>query len=171
MKTIGSHPGAILFRLGIMVILITILVAVFFTYVADVQKNTERAAITRTRGLINSSLAVVFATYAVQSRMSELNDIDDANPFEFLREYQMLPATYAGEIEHALNDRLKAGWYYQGHLSRVAYKPRYLDENFYFELVLDYDDINQSGRFEMDADAFKGLYFAEIDISKDSEER
>jgi len=162
MKTIGSHPGAILFRLGIMVILIAILVAVFFTYVADVQKNAERAAITRTKGLINSSLAVVFATYAVQSRMSELNDIDDANPFEFLREYQMLPATYAGEIEHALNDQLKPGWYYLKSRRQVTYKPRYLDEVFRFELKLSYQDKNDSGRFEPEIDTFQGIYFQRV---------
>jgi len=162
MKTIGSHPGAILFRLGIMVILIAILAVVFFSYVADVQKNTERAAITRTRGLINSSLAVVFATYAVKSKLDELNELHGANPFAFMSEYQLLPASYGGEIDHGLNDQLKPGWYYLKRRRQVTYKPRYLDEVFRFELKLSYQDKNDSGRFEPEIDSFQGIYFQRV---------
>lgn len=162
MKTIGSHPGAILFRLSITVTLIAILVVVFLSYVAKVEENLERAAILRTKGLINSSLVVVFASYAAQARLDELNDLDGANPFEYLREYQILPPSYMGEIDHGLNDDLAPGWYFQKHLRQVAYKPRYLDGRFRFALVLDYDDTNQSGRFEYGPDTFRGLHFTEI---------
>ncbi len=165
MKTIGSHPGAILFRLSLMVILIAILIVVFFSYVAKVEENLEHAAILRTRGLIDSSLVAVFATYAAKARLDELNDLDGANPFEYLREYQVLPPTYMGEIDHGLNDDLAPGWYYQTHLREVAYKPRYLDESFRFALVLAYDDVNQSGRFETGSDGFQGLHFSEIKTS------
>ena len=43
MKTIGSHPGAILFRLSIMIILIAILMIVFFSYLDDTERELERS--------------------------------------------------------------------------------------------------------------------------------
>ena len=163
MKTIGSHPGAILFRMSIMVILIAILVVVFFSYVDKVRENTERASISRTRAIINSALSIVFATYAVQGRLDDLNDLEGANPFVFLREYKLLPATYVGEIDHGLHDQLAPGWYYLKHIRQVGYKPSHLADSFKFELVLRYGDINQSGRFESGIDVFKGLNFMEFE--------
>ena len=167
MKTIGSHPGAILFRLSVMVILIAVVIFVFFSYVAKVRENAERAAIIRTKGLIDSSLAVVFSTYAAQARLDELNDLNGANPFEFLRQYQLLPQTYVGEIDTGPDDRAKSGWYYQRRLHQVIYKPRYLEQNFRYELLLEYDDLDQSGRFEPGPDHFKGLYFVELADTND----
>ena len=168
MKTIGSHPGAILFRLSLMGILIGILIVVFFSYVAKLEENLEQAAILRTKGLINSSLVAVFATYAAKARLDELNDLNGANPFEYLREYQVLPPTYRGEIDHGLNDELAPGWYYLTQLRQVTYKPRYLDGPFRFALVLAYDDVNQSGRYETGLDAFQGLHFSEIPAPNDN---
>jgi len=163
MKTLGSHPGAILFRMSIMVILIAILIVVFFSYVDKLRENTERASISRTRSIINSSLAVVFATYAVQGRLDDLNDLEGANPFTFLREYKLVPSTYVGEIDHGLNDQLAPGWYYLKGFRQAGYKSRYLGDSFKFALVLRYDDINGSGRFESGVDAFKGLNFMEVE--------
>ena len=42
MNTIGSHPGAILFRLGIMVVLIAIMMMVFLSYVDETEKELEQ---------------------------------------------------------------------------------------------------------------------------------
>jgi hypothetical protein len=162
MKTLGSHPGAILFRMCVMVIVIAILIVVFFTYINKVQKDIELTSIARTRDIINSSLVVAFATYAVQSRMDELNELDGANPFDFLRQYQILPPGYIGETELDSIDPLAPGWYYQKHRKQVVYSSRYLEGSYVYRIVLDYDDSNQSGRFEAEFDGFKGLYFMEI---------
>ena len=162
MKSIGSHPGAILFRMSIMVILIAILMVVFLFYVDKSQKNIELASIFQTRKIINSSLVVMFATYAARGRLDKLNDLDGANPFEILRGYQLLPATYVGEIEHDLNDRLTPGWYYLRHRRQVVYKPLYIEKKFRFELLLKYDDVDGSGHFHPETDKFKGIYFVEV---------
>ena len=113
--------------------------------------------------IINSSLAIVFATYAVEGKLDDLNDLEGANPFVFLRKYKLLPATYVGEIDHGLNDQLAPGWYYLKHLRQVGYKSLHLGDRFNFELVLRYDDINESGRFESGIDVFKGLNFIEVE--------
>jgi hypothetical protein len=88
MNTIGSHPGAIVFRLGIMIILIAIMMAVFFSYLDDTERELERVSVLQTKKIIDSSLVVVFATYAVNNRLGELNDLDGGNPFVFLTRHR-----------------------------------------------------------------------------------
>ena len=85
MNTLGSHPGAILFRLTLMVILIAILIMVFMSYLEDTERELERVSISQTKKIIDSSLAVVYSTYAVNHRLDELNDLEGGNPFEFCR--------------------------------------------------------------------------------------
>jgi len=165
MKTIGSHPGAILFRMSVMVILIAIIIVVFLNYIDRVRENAERAAIIRTKGLIESTLAVVFATYAVEARLDELNELDGANPFDFLREYLALPGTYVGEVESGLGDQHGPGWYYLKRHRQVAYRARYLGDDFRFELKLSYVDANESGRFEPEIDRYQNINFIPVDQS------
>lgn len=159
MNTLGSHPGAILFRLSGMIILIAVLTVIFFSYIDNTEKELERASIEQTRKIIDSALTVVFATYAVKGRLNELNDLDGSNPFVFLREYQMLPSTYQGEIDHDLSENTQPGWYYLKHRKRLGYVSRYLETNFFYSVILNYEDVNQSDRFESGIDKFQNLQF------------
>ena len=162
MNTIGSHPGAILFRLSIMIILIAIMMVVFFRYLDETEKVLELSSIQQTKRIIDSSLAVVFATYATGGRLNELNDIDGGNPFIFLREFEIRPPGYRGQIEEGPVDNLESGWYYLKKDKRVVYKSRYTDKVNYFVVKLNYDDVNQSGSFEQGVDNFKNLLFVEL---------
>jgi len=162
MNTLGSHPGAILFRLSIMFLLIAFLVVVFFNYVDEAEFEIERKSVLQTKKIIDSALAVVFATYAVNHRLGELNDLDGGNPFVFLEEYQMLPPAYVGEIDHDPGADQETGWYYLRHRRTLVYKSLFSDANHYFKVVLNYQDLNQSGSFEFATDKFQGLQFVKI---------
>ena len=159
MNTIGSHPGAIFFRLSAMIILIAILMIVFLSYVDDTERTLERTSILQTKKIIDSSLALVFASYAVNGRLNELNQLDGANPFVFLQEYKILPPGYKGELDTDLSIDVDPGWYYLSHRGVVAYRPYFLDSDRYFSVHLDYEDVDQSGQFERGVDRFKNLYF------------
>ncbi len=163
MSSIGSHPGAILFRLSITIILITIIVTMFFSYLDDTEKALERSAILQTKRIIDSSLALVFATYAVKGRLDDLDQLDGGNPFAFLREYQLLPPAYQGELTRDVSPGLAAGWYYLPHRGQVVYRARYLETDSYFAIVLFYEDRNRSGFFESGKDVFNHLKFVEIE--------
>jgi len=168
MNTLGSHPGAILFRLSVMVILILILIVVFLSYAEDVQIETERASILQTKRIIDSSLAVVFASYAVKGRLDELDDLAETNPFELLGEYRLVPPGYHGSLGGELPDDLEPGWYYLQQRRRVAYRARFLDFDSYFKIALTYDDLNQSGSFESREDRFRSLQFVKTaEISRE----
>lgn len=159
MNTLGSHPGAILFRLSVMIIIIAILVVIFFRYTDSTRKELERQSIMQTKRIIDSSLAVVFASYAVKGRLNELNQIEGANPFVFLREYSLLPVAYRGEAGQSELTHLEPGWYYRKVDGDVVYIPRFLDDVESYAVVLNYDDVNQTRRFEADQDLFRNLQF------------
>ncbi len=162
MNTLGSHPGAIVFRLSVMVIIILILIGVFLSYLDENQKQVERASILQTKRIIDSSLVVVFSTYAVKGRLNDLNQVHESNPFDILMEYQMLPPSYQGVIEHEVSPDLAPGWYYLKHRKRVVYKARFIEVDTYFAVLLDYQDTNGSGRFESSIDNFNNLRFVKI---------
>ena len=162
MNTIGSHPGAIVFRLGVMLILIASLIAVFLDYLDDNQQALERQSILQTKKIIDSSLAVVFASYATSGRLAELDGLDGGNPFQFLRQFEIEPPAYRGEIARDPGADLAPGWYYLTHRREVVYKSFYLPRDSIYRVSLSFDDINQSGRFEPGADRFRGLGFIEV---------
>ena len=57
MNTIGSHPGAIIFRLSLMLIIVLILIVKFFSYVGKSQRSFESASIRQTKTIIDSLFA------------------------------------------------------------------------------------------------------------------
>ncbi|MFV2033210.1 MAG: hypothetical protein ACC663_12000, partial [Gammaproteobacteria bacterium] len=121
MRYIGSHPGAYTFRLIMIVIIVSTLIVAFFRYTDRISIETEKASIQQTVNIINSSLAVVFATYAVKGELDRLNELNGGNPFINLAEYNLTPANYQGELRaENLND-LAPGWYYDGLDRKVIY--------------------------------------------------
>lgn len=160
-RTLGSHPGAIRFRFSIMVVLILILLIFFLNYVDDSGLEIERASMWQTKRTIDSSLTVVFATYAINRKLDGLNQLYGGNPFVFLEEYEMKPANYRGITTRATlaAETKRGGWYYLEDDREVVFVSRYSDEHHYFGLVLDFDDLNHSGAFEAGNDTFKRLAF------------
>ncbi len=159
MKTLGSHPGAILFRLSVMAIIVAILVVIFFRYVDDTRVALERESVLQTKRVIDSALAVAFASFAVDGRLDELNRLDGGNPFAFLEQYRMLPASYRGEIDNGSLAGRDPGWYFDRASGYVVYLPRFQADTEYFRVVLLYEDRNGSGLFEAGEDSFRQLQF------------
>lgn len=141
------------------IILVAILMAVFLSYTNRISIETEKASIQQTKNIINSSLAIVFATYAVKGELGRLNELNDGNPFIHLAEYNLLPATYQGEVRVENLDDLYPGWYYDKLSKKVIYKTYYDEEVYYFSQILNYEDVNKSGRYEPAIDVYQMLNF------------
>ena len=147
MKQISALPGALRFRLVMTIILVIIFMLVFFNYTNRISVAIEKTSIQQTKNIINSTLAVVFANYAVNGELERLNDLRGGNPFEYLEFYSLLPATYRGEIGiDSLEDSLP-GWYYDGGKALALYKAFYDEKVYYFAIELDYRDVDGSGWF------------------------
>jgi hypothetical protein len=162
MKSIGFPPGSNNFRLLIIVILVATLWLFFFNYTNKISIATEKASIQQTKNIINSTLAVVFATYVVKGEMDRLNELNGGNPFEYLEKYDLLPATYQGEIGAENKKFSVPGWYYDGLNGLALYKTFHDDKVYYFILELDYRDVDGSGRFESGIDEYRRLNFRQL---------
>ncbi|MCP4767043.1 MAG: hypothetical protein GY875_12310 [Gammaproteobacteria bacterium] len=145
-----------------MVTLIAILILVFLSYVRDTEKALERSSIQQTKRVIDSSLVVVFSNYAVTGRMDRLHELDGANPFVFLEEFEIRFADYRGELGHDLRPRTEPGWYYLKHRKLVGYKAHFIEKDIYFQVRLFYEDRNQSGNFDYGIDQFEHLSFIPV---------
>ena len=158
MKTIGSYPGANKFRLLMIVIIVGALWSFFFNYTDQISIETEKASIRQTKNIINSSMAVVFATYAVGNQLDHLNELNGGNPFIYMAEYNLLPSTYRGEFKGGDLTDIESGWYYDKSQKKILYKPYYDGAVQYYSLVLEFRDMNNSGRYESKIDEFGRLF-------------
>jgi hypothetical protein len=70
MSTIGSHPGAINFRLSVMVILILLFIYIFLHYAEKAEKAIELQSMQQTQRIINSGLVLNWRTSRVLIRLS-----------------------------------------------------------------------------------------------------
>ena len=159
MKSIGFPPGANNFRLIMIVILVVTMIVVFLRYTDKLSIAIENTSIQQTKNIINSTLAVVFATYAVNGDLGRLNELNGGNPFLQLAQFNLLPTTYQGEIRTENLDDLAPGWYYDKLRMKVIYKTYHDERIIYFSQVLDYRDVNNSGRYEPEIDMYQMLNF------------
>jgi hypothetical protein len=162
MKQISTPPGALKFRLVAIVILVIIFMLVFLNYTNGISASFEKTSVQQTKNIINSTLAVVFATYTVKGELDRLNEVDGGNPFEYLEEYGQLPASYQGEIDIDDLKDSSPGWYYNRANGQVLYKPLYDDQVYYFTIVLDYLDVDNSGGFEANTDEYRRLSLKQL---------
>ncbi len=161
MKSIGSHPGAIAFRLSVMLILIVTFLAVFLRYADEAERTIETQSIRQTQRLVDSALVVAFATYASQGRLGELAALDGADPFVALADFFEHNIRYRGRL---VGDpaALEPGWYYRESSGDLVYLPLHLGQPAYFRLTLLYDDVDGDGDFDFAADRFRALKFLQL---------
>ncbi len=144
------------------VILVIIFILVFFIYTNRIYVTLEKTSIQQTKNIINSTLMVVFAGYTVKGELERLNELNGANPFEYLENYSLLPATYRGDVGVDKSGDSLPGWYYDGANGLAIYKPLYDDKDYYFRIELDYRDVDGSGRFEPEIDIYRRLGFRQL---------
>ncbi len=157
MKTLGSHPGAINFRLSVMVILIMLFIYVFLHYADEAEEAIELQSVQQARRVIDSALFIVFATYVTEGRLDELANLEGANPFEFLKKYLVHSIPYRGETGTLDAITAESGWYYLTGSGDLIYVPFGQSASVRFRVSLNYDDINGNGRFDSATDRIKTL--------------
>ena len=158
MKSIGIPPGSNNFRLLMIVVIAGALWLFFFNYTNQISIETEKVSVQQTKNIINSTMAVVFATYAVNNQLDRLNELNGGNPFIYLAEYNLLPGTYRGEIVGGDSSDIEPGWYYDKSQRKIFYKPYYDGKVEYYSLVLEFRDRNNSGQYESKIDEFGRLF-------------
>jgi len=162
MKQISTPPGALKFRLIAIIILVIIFMLAFLNYANGISASFEKTSIQQTKNIINSTLVVVFSTYTVKGELERLNEVNGGNPFEYLERFSQVPATYRGEIDDDKLEESEPGWYYDDLSGQAIYKSFYNDQIYYFTIVLEYRDVDESGKFEYGIDEYRRLSFRQI---------
>lgn len=159
---VSALPGALTFRWLAMVILTAIFFLVFLSYSYKISMATEKASVQQTKNIINSTLAVMFARFAVAGELDRLNELNGVNPFEYLEKYGLMPTTYQGEIEGQSINNLVPGWYYNSANGLVFYKSYHEKSIDSFKVMFDFRDVNQSGLYESGIDVYQRLMFERL---------
>ena len=138
---------------------------IFLNYAEETQRVYEQNSIQQTRRIVDSTLAVVLASYAVKREMAALADIDGSDPFRLIREFDLVvPPSYQGAVEQRSLAALEPGWFYLAPLGLTCYKARFATGDRCFRLTLEYDDVDGSGRFDSGVDAYRNLRFVELPV-------
>ncbi len=156
MSTLGSHPGAIAFRLSVMVVLVMAFLGVFLHMADEAERTIEQQSIRQTQRLVDSALVIAFATYATEGRLGELAALDGADPFVALADFFEHNINYRGKLLGNAAT-VEPGWYYRESSGDLLYMPLHLEQPAYFRLTLFYDDVDGDGRFNFSADRFRAL--------------
>jgi len=158
MNRLRGLPGTLLLRSLLVVILVSILAALFLDRADRLSEQVQQTARQQTIGQLNALLGLRLLRAASEGRLDQLARLDQANPFKLLTEEGRFqpPKTYRGEIGDAEQAR-QAGWYFDTR-RRVL---RWFDGEHWrpeaWQLRLRYRDLDGDGRFDPDRDVLEGL--------------
>lgn len=154
MPEIRSQPGARLFRTFSSLILILLLASLFLSRNEELSQTAEAVHVSQTVNEINTALAFVVYTLAVNKSLDRLVLLDSQNPFFYLALNQSIPRNYHGEVS-SVDDMKANGWYFLKPNGLVIYSSR--SSRYVYRLSFDYSDTNQSGAFEAESDKINSL--------------
>jgi len=145
MKTIGSHPGAGVFRFTLVVVLVLVLMIAFFYYTAAVQRRVEEVARDQMLANMKQALSMMLYDYAIKGQLKDLQQFDQENPFVPLAIYRELPSNYHGTINGETGLK-EYGWYFDL-VNRVAIY-RFSDGELpvqEYRMVFEFEDLDGNG--------------------------
>jgi hypothetical protein len=145
-----QQPGVKTFLSFLVLIGVFILISVFLDRVENLEKKVERVAVSKQVNEINSLLVMIMLEHRINNRINDLADSHLGNPFE-LFESQASGLNYVanpGEKQRSA----EGFWYFDRSTSETIYRSA-VDATLYrYRLEFEYDDLNQSGRFERGID-------------------
>lgn len=110
-KSIGSHPGAGVFRSTVVIIVILVCVVSFFSYTSALTDRAEEVAKDMVVVELKQAMAMMLYDFAIKGQLQELSKFHRENPFVPLAAYRWLPDNYHGTILNR-SDINYAGWYF-----------------------------------------------------------
>jgi prepilin-type N-terminal cleavage/methylation domain-containing protein len=106
----NRHAGFTLFELIIVVCIVAIMAGILFNRLQVYKEAAEKAAMQQTAAAIKSALQMRVASYMINGRDNEIENLRNENPVSWLQEN---PADYAGEFYADAYARVRPGnWYF-----------------------------------------------------------
>lgn len=146
-RSIGSHPGAGVFRSTLVIIIILLSILYFFHSTRDLGRRVETVAADRVVTEMRQALAMMLYDYAIQGRLNELERFDRENPFVPLSIYRDLPTNYHGVVSDA-GGIAESGWYFDRAERVAVYRHRDPDRpDRKLSLVFVFEDLDGDRRY------------------------
>lgn len=162
--------GFSLLELVIVVVLVALLFLFAFDRLMPLRGQAEGTRVASTIGSLRSALGMEVAERIVEQGPASVAELQGANPMNLL---QQRPEGYLGEMS-AGGDRDIAGgaWYFDPDGGILHYRvrfPQYLEGQpeppveLGWRVRLQYDDEQQTGRYDPETDTLRGVVLAPLD--------
>ncbi len=158
MNRLRGLPGTLLLRSLLVVILVSILAALFLDRTAQLARQVQQTARQQTIAQLNVLLGLRLLKAASEGRLGELAADDRANPFRVLAEEGGFepPENYRGELA-SQEQATDPGWYFDTRRRAL----RWFDGEHWWpelwRLRLRYRDRDGNGQFDPGRDVVEGL--------------
>ncbi len=159
-----NESGFTLLEMVIVIILIAILASIALERFWSLRVAAERVAIQQVVGNIRSALGMEVARYALDNRLTELNQLDGSNPMLLLAQQ---PTGYLGEIVFDPAKIAAGSWYFDTAAKTLNYHVNFkeniddpVDKAFpriHWRISLVYQDRNHNQHYDPRFDAINGL--------------
>lgn len=141
-RSIGSHPGAGIFRSTLIIIIIIICILLFFAATDHLSEKAERVAAERVVTDMRQALSMMLYDYAIKGQLADLQKFDRENPFVPLAIYRSLPRIYHGVVSD-LNIISVPGWYFDRSEKFAIYHFNNKDQaDLKFSMVFIFEDLD-----------------------------
>ncbi|MDJ0861044.1 MAG: prepilin-type N-terminal cleavage/methylation domain-containing protein [Gammaproteobacteria bacterium] len=164
--TLRGHGqgGFTLFELAIVVAIISTLAILAIDRIWALRMDAERAAVAQVVGSLRSALGLEVASRAVRNGLRSVPELEGSNPMALMAQ---VPPGYLGELEQVDAALLDGGqWYFDPGDGALVYLVRFrgsfettlqAPQRLRFRIVLRYEDVDESSRFEPARDRVHGL--------------
>ncbi len=146
MKTIGTPPGAVVFRSTVAIVIILICISSFLVFTSKLSQQAEVVAKDWVIVEVKQALAMMLYDYAIKGQLNDLQNFDRENPFVPLAIYRELPKNYRGTI-NSENQIKEYGWYFDLINREMIYK--YSDDDLPVEkylMIFIFEDLGKAGK-------------------------
>lgn len=151
-------------ELAVVVVIVSVLAVVAIDKIWALRMDAERAAVAQVVGSLRSALGLEVASRAVRNGLLTVPDLAGRNPMDLMAQG---PPGYLGELENADPAMLGGGqWYFDTGHGALVYLVRFpgsfettlqAPPRLRFRVVLRYEDVDDSGRFDAGRDRVHGL--------------
>ncbi len=159
-----GQGGFTLFELAIVVAIVSILAILAIDKIWALRMDAERAAVAQVVGSLRSALGLEVASRAVRNSLHSVPELEGTNPMKLMAQG---PPGYLGDLEQVDAALLDGGqWYFDAANGALVYLVRFrgsfettlqAPQRLRFRIVLRYEDVDESGRFEPARDRVHGL--------------
>lgn len=139
---------------------VMLLFGIFMQRVMHLSAESERVAAEQSVVTINTLLTQVVVKHALRGKLNDLRRFADTNPMSLVEtQLGVLPANYAGEVQHAQLAQVPRGtWYFDVQARELVYGYVNRPAQLRLRLAVNFSDSDADDVFDPGTDRVTGLH-------------